>query len=150
MTSKQKRKTTEMQLTKKSQSTLIESMPLIDIYDKINRFMSKVDAYNSVGELSFGQYILLDLVDSGVDNPSEIADALSVRRAAISRRTSRLIQFECIEVTQQTTDRRKINLELTKKGHEVLDKYNAYFNNVYTKEELQQISKAVSLLDKID
>lgn len=150
MTSKQKRKTTEMQLTKKSQSTLIESMPLIDIYDKINRFMSKVDAYNSVGELSFGQYILLDLVDSRVDNPSEIADALSVRRAAISRRTSRLIQFECIEVTQQTTDRRKINLELTKKGHEVLDKYNAYFNNVYTKEELQQISKAVSLLDKID
>lgn len=76
--------------------------------------------------LTVPQFRILDMIHNLTDKPSEIARMLDVSPPAITFLLERLEEKELVRRTFSTTDRRRIELELTTKGYDLVRRVNAF------------------------
>jgi DNA-binding MarR family transcriptional regulator len=89
----------------------------------MQRSMRDFKRFMNTTGLSFSQInILMRLVNSGSTSVSEIGEQLGVTNPAASQAVDRLVGMGLIERTEDTEDRRTKRLELTQKGHAIIEK----------------------------
>ena len=106
--------------------------------------------------ISIEQFQILRLIRSGKGSVSELASAKKISRPAISQAVEALVQKGMLTRTQDSEDRRHVQLALTKSGNALLD---ALFQNTrtwmraklasYSREELENVIRAMESLKRM-
>ena len=106
--------------------------------------------------ISIEQFQILRLIRSGKGSVSELASAKKISRPAISQAVDALVQKGMLTRTQDSKDRRHVQLALTKSGNALLD---ALFQNTrtwmraklasYSREELENVIRAMESLKRM-
>ncbi|MBK3495484.1 MarR family transcriptional regulator [Viridibacillus sp. YIM B01967] len=89
--------------------------------------------WNSQNTLGFSKthILILDLLDNeGPKRPSAIAERLQVTTGGITVLTNKLIKAQLIKKTQNETDRRASQLEITEAGNELLLTAHSHVNEI--------------------
>ncbi len=87
----------------------------------IHRAMSDFSYYGRKHNLSLSQVgVLFRLSHEGMGRVSQIADSLGITSAAVSQMLDGLVKQGLVTRTEDSTDRRMKQIELTDKGHKVL------------------------------
>ncbi|MGR3741938.1 MarR family winged helix-turn-helix transcriptional regulator [Companilactobacillus sp. DQM5] len=102
-------------------------------YKDQNFLKNKLNQITLKNGLTFSQFsVLLCITEAEISTPTDITNELHTSRSSISRTIRGLQQRELVAKIYGTdNDQRKIILQVTKKGSEVLDK---------TKKDLNQFS----------
>lgn len=106
---------------------------LTDIVDFFNRnpFYEMLEAEAKRVDLSFEQYNLLKLIDElGEGRGTDLAAAIGISRAAVSRRSWELQERNLVEEQQSNQDRRLRILKLTPTGKKLLDQMNQNYTQL--------------------
>jgi DNA-binding MarR family transcriptional regulator len=82
--------------------------------------------HEQVEQITVPQFRILDMIQNLTDKPTEIAHMLGVSPPAISFMLERLEEKGLIMRSFSTSDRRRIELELTQEGTELVTKVNAH------------------------
>ena len=69
--------------------------------------------------------IMKALQESGVANSSEISEMIAIAKPQMTHSVDKLIELGLVEREHDNVDRRKINIKLTQKGHDTLDRMGA-------------------------
>ena len=106
--------------------------------------------------ISIEQFQILRLIRSGKGSVSELASAKKISRPAISQAVEALVQKGMLTRTQDSEDRRHVQLALTKSGNALLD---ALFQNTrtwmraklasYSRDELENVIRAMESLKRM-
>ena len=113
---------------------LLISIPSI-LRRKAHREFFKT-ALKQMGEDITPQHLMImkTLLESGPLHVSEIGDELVISRSQMTHLTDKLISLSMIERQPDSRDRRKINIALTSKGEETIEKVTQLIsNNIKTK-----------------
>lgn len=85
------------------------------------KWANEWNSHNNLG-LSKTHILLLDLLDSkGPLRPSDLAETLHVTTGGVTVLTSKLLKAEYIKKTQNQSDRRASQLEITAEGKQLLE-----------------------------
>lgn len=85
------------------------------------KWANEWNSHNNLG-LSKTHILLLDLLDSkGPLRPSDLAEMLHVTTGGVTVLTSKLLKAEYIKKTQNQSDRRASQLEITAEGKQLLE-----------------------------
>lgn len=85
------------------------------------KWANEWNSHNNLG-LSKTHILLLDLLDSkGPLRPSDLAETLHVTTGGVTVLTSKLLKAEYIKKTQNQSDRRASQLEITAEGKKLLE-----------------------------
>lgn len=85
------------------------------------KWANEWNSHNNLG-LSKTHILLLDLLDSkGPLRPSDLAETLHVTTGGVTVLTSKLLKAEYIKKTQNPSDRRASQLEITAEGKQLLE-----------------------------
>lgn len=85
------------------------------------KWANEWNSHNNLG-LSKTHILLLDLLDSkGPLRPSDLAETLHVTTGGVTVLTSKLLKAEYIKKTQNQSDRRASQLEITVEGKQLLE-----------------------------
>jgi DNA-binding MarR family transcriptional regulator len=76
--------------------------------------------------------IMKELQESGTLHSSEIGDAISIAKPQMTHAIDKLISMGIVEREPDTKDRRKINIRLTHKGQETLERLDNNMKNILT------------------
>jgi DNA-binding MarR family transcriptional regulator len=82
--------------------------------------------HEKVDQITVPQFRILDMIRNLTDKPSEIARMLDVSPPAISFTLERLEEKGLVRRVFSTSDRRRVELELTEEGADLVRKVNAY------------------------
>lgn len=95
---------------------------LFEVATAIERkWANEWNSHNNLG-LSKTHILLLDLLDSkGPLRPSDLAETLHVTTGGVTVLTSKLLKAEYIKKTQNQSDRRASQLEITVEGKQLLE-----------------------------
>jgi DNA-binding MarR family transcriptional regulator len=106
--------------------------------------------------ISIEQFQILRLIRSGRSSVSELALAKNISRPAISQAVDALVRKGLLSRTQDSEDRRHVQLALTKSGNALLD---ALFQNTRTwmraklasfgRDELENVIRAMESLKRM-
>ena len=88
-----------------------------------------VKAFQSLG-LRLGQVAVLGFLDAGVTHPGEIAENLDYTPPLVSSLIASLEERGLIERRPDASDRRKVVLELTREGREILAHLQQMWNDI--------------------
>lgn len=122
---------------------------LFEIVSSLERkWANEWNSQNSIG-LSKSHIFILDLLDAeGPLRPSTLAEKLHVTSGGVTVLTTKLIKAGYIIKTQNTTDRRASQLEITETGHQLLETAHnhitAIVNRMFgmlTEEEIHSLRK---------
>jgi DNA-binding MarR family transcriptional regulator len=72
-------------------------------------------------DITVEQFHILRRINKGRNSVSKLAEAKHISRPAISRAVDVMVNKNLVTRTQNTQDRRYIELDLTPKGHELLE-----------------------------
>ncbi len=107
-------------------------------------------------DITVEQFHVLRYVRRGVTSISDIATAKNISRPAMSQAVDVLVKKGLLTRVQSTTDRRYVDLALTKAGSDLLESVFAEnrawmkkFLSVLTGEELETMTQAFELMQKI-
>jgi len=89
-------------------------------------------------DITVEQFHILRRIHKGRDSVSKLAEAKHISRPAISRAIDVMVNKGLVTRTQDTQDRRHVQLDLTAKGHELLEA-------IFGKNREWMISKLASL-----
>ncbi len=110
--------------------------------------------HEKVHGLSAPQFRILDMVYNGRDKPAEVARMLDVSPPAITQILERLEQSGYIKRNHTAADRRRVVLELTGMGKDVVTRVNArrrrLLNRVVNGMEQDTVSKLVLGLESFE
>lgn len=111
-----------------------------------------VKAFQGLG-LRLGQVAVLGFLDAGLSHPGEIADNLDYAPSLVSSLIASLEERGLIERRSDTSDKRKVVLELTREGQEILASLQQMWNDItkryYAKlspSELECLKRSYSIL----
>ena len=75
--------------------------------------------------VTWPQWMVLNVLDSGLaGTPAEVADSIGVDRSAVTRLLDRLADKDFLARIHDDGDRRKVRIELTDAGRELMDALN--------------------------
>jgi DNA-binding MarR family transcriptional regulator len=94
------------------------------------------------------QFRILDMVYHGFDKPADVAKMLDVSPSATTWLLERLEEKGFIERTHSSSDRRRVVLELTGMGKDVVRRVNAHRRNLLGKVLSNMKERAVKQLDE--
>ncbi|MFC2063741.1 MarR family winged helix-turn-helix transcriptional regulator [Chloroflexota bacterium] len=120
----------------------------------MNRSMSDFKRFMEDNGLSFTHVnILMGLFHGGISGVSEIGERMSITNAAASQTVDRLVQMGLIIRTENPHDRRAKQLELSRKGRDMIEKgvysrsnWIEQLTDTLSVEELEMITSALIIL----
>ena len=106
-------------------------------------------------DITVEQFHILRRIHKGRDSVSKLAEARHISRPAISRAVDMMVNKGLVTRTQDTQDRRHVQLDLTAKGRELLDaifgknhKWMMVKLGSLNKTELETIQAAMNALNE--
>ncbi len=100
---------------------LVRVLPVV--HKKIHRDIFKVTIEQAGGDMSPHHLMILKMLrDGGLFTMSEIGEEIAVSQSQMTHSTDKLIKLGLITRKAGTADRRKINIRLTARGREYLEK----------------------------
>jgi DNA-binding MarR family transcriptional regulator len=117
-----------------------------------------VNKYNSIaGEYGITQamgYILLNVDEEKGISVSEVANLLGLKTTSLSRMLNKLEELGAIKRKMDTFDKRKVIINLTKKGKEkrkiakiVVKEFNEHLNASISKKEFEDFNRIMHKLN---
>jgi len=106
-----------------------------------NRIRGRIRATAEEFEITVEQFHILRHIRKGIGTSSELAEAKQISRPAVSQAIEVLVQKGLVSRRRSLDDRRRVKLELTESGNELL---NAIFmkNRAWMKERLMLLDEA--------
>ena len=120
---------------------------LFEIVSSLERkWANEWNSHNTMG-LSKTHIFILDILESeGPMRPSSLAERLHVTTGGVTVLTTKLTKAGYINKTQNPTDRRASQLEITDAGHELLEAAHEHINSIVdrmfgmlTEDEIQSL-----------
>ena len=110
------------------------------------KWANEWNSHNTMG-LSKTHIFILDILESeGPMRPSSLAERLHVTTGGVTVLTTKLTKAGYINKTQNPTDRRASQLEITDAGHELLEAAHEHINSIVdrmfgmlTEDEIQSL-----------
>jgi long-chain acyl-CoA synthetase len=95
--------------------------PVLGSYGRVAAWLSKrVEVALSTVDLTLPQFRVLGILAEGSSAASGLADRLAVRRPSITALIDGLVTRGLVDRRQEDTDRRRVELRLTKEGAQIL------------------------------
>jgi long-chain acyl-CoA synthetase len=96
--------------------------PVLGTYGRVAAWLSKrVEVALSTVDLTVPQFRVLGILAEGSSAASGLADRLAVRRPSITALVDGLVARGLVVRRQEDSDRRRVELRLTKEGEQTLD-----------------------------
>ncbi|RPJ96012.1 MarR family transcriptional regulator [Rummeliibacillus sp. TYF005] len=120
---------------------------LFEVVSSLERkWANEWNSHNTMG-LSKTHIFILDILESeGPMRPSSLAERLHVTTGGVTVLTTKLTKAGYINKTQNPTDRRASQLEITDAGHELLEAAHEHINSIVdrmfgmlTEDEIQSL-----------
>lgn len=120
---------------------------LFEVVSSLERkWANEWNSHNTMG-LSKTHIFILDILESeGPMRPSSLAEKLHVTTGGVTVLTTKLMKAGYINKTQNPTDRRASQLEITDAGHELLEAAHEHINSIVdrmfgmlTEDEIQSL-----------
>ncbi len=110
------------------------------LHRKLEREFYKVVLQQFDADIAMHHLMILnELKESGTLCCSEIGDAISVAKPQMTQSIDKLIGMGMVEREPDTKDRRKINLTLTQKGRDVIERVDDLMKDI-VKDKLSALS----------
>jgi DNA-binding MarR family transcriptional regulator len=118
------------------------------------RFMSNFFIYARDNGLTIAQFgTMLRIYNKGACGVSDIGNILGVTNSAASQMLERLVQLKLISRSEDLTDRRVKQIDLTDKGRQIIQDSNLGFQSwmddlaqILTAAEREQVGKALAII----